>query len=163
MRRAARDANRDRPDPLRRRRHRRRARGDRGSGVRRGGAVHHQRPRRGAGRVPARDPRRGARDGNGPRHPAPRARHPGVDSGRAGTSVIPLQAAIIGLVAAGALAVVLTRDLVRLTMASSLYGLLLVVLFLVFQAPDVALSELVVGAVGFPLVIVVAVVLERGK
>jgi len=77
--------------------------------------------------------------------------------------VIPLQAAIMGLVAVGALAVVLTRDLVRLTMASSLYALLLVVLFLVFQAPDVALSELVVGAVGFPLAIVVAVVLERGK
>jgi energy-converting hydrogenase B subunit D len=77
--------------------------------------------------------------------------------------VIPLQAAIIGLVAAGALAVVLTRDLVRLTMATSLYGLLLVVLFLVFQAPDVALSELVVGAIGFPLVIVAAIVVERGK
>ena len=77
--------------------------------------------------------------------------------------MIPLQAAIIGRVAVGALAVVLTRDLVRLTMASSLYALLLVVLFLVYQAPDVALSELVVGAVGFPLAIVVAVVLERGK
>ena len=76
--------------------------------------------------------------------------------------MIPLQAAIIGLVAAGALAVVLTRDLVRLTMASSLYALLLVVLFLVFQAPDVALSELVVGAVGFPLVIAVATVMQRG-
>jgi energy-converting hydrogenase B subunit D len=77
--------------------------------------------------------------------------------------MIPLQATIIGLVAVGALAVVLTRDLVRLTMATSLYALTLVVLFLVFQAPDVALSELVVGAVGFPLVIVVAIVVERGK
>ena len=77
--------------------------------------------------------------------------------------MIPLQAMAIALVAVFAPLVVLTRDLVRLTMASSLYALLLVVLFLVFQAPDVALSELVVGAVGFPLVIVVAVVLERGK
>jgi len=77
--------------------------------------------------------------------------------------VIPLQAAVIGLVAAGALAVVLTRDLVRLAMASSLYALLLVVLFLVLQAPDVALSELVVGAIAFPLVIAVAIVLERGR
>ena len=77
--------------------------------------------------------------------------------------MIPLQAAAIGFVAVGALAVVLTRDLVRLTMLSSLYGLTLVVLFLVFQAPDVALSELVVGAVGFPLAIVVAIVLERGR
>jgi energy-converting hydrogenase B subunit D len=77
--------------------------------------------------------------------------------------VIPLQAAIIGLVAVGALGVVLTRDLIRLAMMSSLYALTLVVLFLVFQAPDVALSELVVGAVGFPLVIVVAIVRERGR
>jgi uncharacterized MnhB-related membrane protein len=77
--------------------------------------------------------------------------------------VIPLQAVVIALVAAGALAVVLTRDLVRLTMASSLYALLLVVFFLVLQAPDVALSELVVGAIGFPLVIVVAIVRERGR
>jgi energy-converting hydrogenase B subunit D len=77
--------------------------------------------------------------------------------------LIPLQAAVIGLVAVGALAVVLTRDVVRMTMATSLYALLLVVLFLVLQAPDVALSELVVGAVGFPLAIVVAISLERKR
>jgi energy-converting hydrogenase B subunit D len=77
--------------------------------------------------------------------------------------VIPLQAALIALVAAGALAVVLTRDLVRLALMSSLYGLLLVVFFLVLQAPDVALSELVVGAVGFPLVILVAAAVDRSR
>jgi energy-converting hydrogenase B subunit D len=77
--------------------------------------------------------------------------------------LIPLQVMVIGLVAVGATAVVLTRDLVRLAMLSSLYALLLVVLFLVLQAPDVALSELAVGAVAFPLAIVVAIVLERGK
>jgi energy-converting hydrogenase B subunit D len=77
--------------------------------------------------------------------------------------VIPLQATVIGLVALGALAVVLTRDLVRLAMASSMYALLLVVFFLVLQAPDVALSELVVGAIGFPLAIVVVISLERKR
>ena len=77
--------------------------------------------------------------------------------------MIPLQVMVIGLVAVGAIAVVLTRDLIRLAMLSSLYALLLVVLFLVLQAPDVALSELAVGAVAFPLAIVVAIVLERGK
>jgi energy-converting hydrogenase B subunit D len=77
--------------------------------------------------------------------------------------MIPLQAVVIALVALAGLAVVLTHDLVRLAMASSLFALLLVVFFLVLQAPDVALSELVVGAVGFPLVIVVAVVLERDR
>jgi energy-converting hydrogenase B subunit D len=75
--------------------------------------------------------------------------------------VIPLQAAAMALVAAFALALVLTRDLVRLAMLSSLYGLTLVVLFLVFQAPDVALSQLVVGGVAFPLVILVAIVMQR--
>lgn len=77
--------------------------------------------------------------------------------------MIPLQAAIIGLVALAAPMVVLTRDLVRLALVSSFYALTLVVLFLVFQAPDVALSELVVGAIGFPLVIVVAMVMQRGR
>ena len=71
--------------------------------------------------------------------------------------MIPLQVAVIVLVAAAALALVLTRDLVRLVFVSNFYALLLVVFFVVLQAPDVALSELVVGAVGFPLVIVVAI------
>jgi energy-converting hydrogenase B subunit D len=76
--------------------------------------------------------------------------------------VIPLQAVVIALVAAAGLAVVLTRDLVRLAMVSSVFAVLLVVLFLVLQAPDVALSELVVGAVGLPIVIAVAVAIDRG-
>ena len=71
--------------------------------------------------------------------------------------MIPLQVAVIVLVAAAALALVLTHDLVRLVFVSNFYALLLVVFFVVLQAPDVALSELVVGAVGFPLVIVVAI------
>jgi energy-converting hydrogenase B subunit D len=77
--------------------------------------------------------------------------------------VIPLQAMVMALTAAAGLAVVLTRDLVRLALMASVFGLVLVVLFLVLQAPDVALSELVVGAVGFPLVIVVAIAIDRAK
>ena len=76
--------------------------------------------------------------------------------------MIPLQTVVIALVALAGLAVVLTRDLVRLALMNSLFALLLVVYFLVLQAPDVALSELAVGAVAFPLAIVVAIVLERG-
>lgn len=76
--------------------------------------------------------------------------------------MIPLQVAVIALVALAAPLVVLTRDLVRLTLASSVYALLLVVLFLVLQAPDVALSELVVGGVAFPFVLAVAIALDRG-
>ena len=74
-----------------------------------------------------------------------------------------LQATAIALVGAGALAVVLTRDLVRLTMIASVYSLLLVVLFVIFQAPDVALSALVVGAVAYPLVLLVAIMLDRAE
>jgi energy-converting hydrogenase B subunit D len=77
--------------------------------------------------------------------------------------VIPLQAMAMGLVALFALSVVVTHDVVKLTMLASLYALGLVVLFLIFQAPDVALSELVVGTIGFPLVIVVAIVMQRGR
>jgi uncharacterized MnhB-related membrane protein len=77
--------------------------------------------------------------------------------------VTALQATAIALVGAGALAVVLTRDLVRLTMIASVYSLLLVVLFVIFQAPDVALSALVVGAVAYPLVLLVAIMLDRAE
>ena len=77
--------------------------------------------------------------------------------------MIPLQVAVIALVALAAPLVVLTRNLVRLALASSVYALLLVVLFLVLQAPDVALSELVVGGVAFPFVLAVAIALDRGE
>lgn len=73
----------------------------------------------------------------------------------------PLQATLVGLVGLGALAVVLTRDLVRLVIVSSAYTLLLVVFFVVLQAPDVALSMLVVGTVGYPLVLLVAIARDR--
>lgn len=76
--------------------------------------------------------------------------------------MIPLQIAILVLVGLGATAVVLVRDIVRQAILASVYGLCLVVLFIVFQAPDVGLSELVVGSIGFPLVVVVAVVKQRG-
>ncbi len=72
-----------------------------------------------------------------------------------------LHAAAVVLCGAAALAVVLTRDLLRLAMMSSLYALLLVVLFLLLQAPDVALSELAVGTIGYPVVLLVAILLDR--
>jgi uncharacterized MnhB-related membrane protein len=64
-----------------------------------------------------------------------------------------LQVTILVLVAAGATAVVLTRDPVRQVVSLSIYGLLLAVLFMAFQAPDVTLSELTVGAVALPLLL----------
>src|SRR5436305_15322559 len=64
-----------------------------------------------------------------------------------------LQVTILILVAAGATAVVLVRDPVRQVIALSVYGVLLAVLFLAFQAPDLTLSELAVGAVLVPLLL----------
>jgi uncharacterized MnhB-related membrane protein len=67
--------------------------------------------------------------------------------------MIPLQLVALLLVGAGGLGVVLARDLLRQALLNSFYGLALVVLFLVFQAPDVALSALAVGGGAAPLVI----------
>jgi uncharacterized MnhB-related membrane protein len=56
-------------------------------------------------------------------------------------------------VAAGATAVVLTRAPTRQVIVLSGYGLTLALLFFVFQAPDVTLSELCVGAVALPVLL----------
>lgn len=67
-----------------------------------------------------------------------------------------LQAMLLLFLAAGAVCVVATRDPLRQTVAISLYGLLLALLFFTFQAPDVALSALVVGSVALPMLILLA-------
>ena len=77
--------------------------------------------------------------------------------------MIPLQLVTILLVALAAPAVVLTRDLVRQAIVLGFYGFGLVVLFTVFQAPDVALSELVVSGIAYPLVLVVTIARVRAR
>jgi len=79
--------------------------------------------------------------------------------------VIGVQIVALALVALGALAVVLVEDVLRQAMLYGFFGLALVVLFVVLQAPDVALSALVVGTVAFPLVILatLAKVARRGR
>jgi energy-converting hydrogenase B subunit D len=67
-----------------------------------------------------------------------------------------LQILTVVMVAAGATAVVLTRDPMRQAVVLSIYGVILTLFFLVLQAPDVALSELTVGAAALPLMILVA-------
>jgi energy-converting hydrogenase B subunit D len=67
-----------------------------------------------------------------------------------------LQLTLLVLVAAGATAVVLIREPVRQVVMLSFYGVLLAVLFLAFQAPDVTLSELTVGAVALPVLLLLA-------
>jgi uncharacterized MnhB-related membrane protein len=75
--------------------------------------------------------------------------------------VIPLQVVSLLLVAVAGTAVVLARDLVRQVLVNAVYGLALVVLFLVLQAPDVALSAIVVGTTAFPLILLAAIVKDR--
>jgi uncharacterized MnhB-related membrane protein len=72
-----------------------------------------------------------------------------------------LQVTVLVLAAAGATVVVRTRDRTRLVLVLSGYGLLLAILFFTFQAPDVALSELTVGAVALPLILLLAIAKVR--
>ncbi|HET6963905.1 MAG TPA: DUF4040 domain-containing protein [Acidimicrobiales bacterium] len=57
--------------------------------------------------------------------------------------------------------VVLTREPLKQSIVAGIFALLLVVLFTVVQAPDVALSELVVGTVAFPLVLLATIARTR--
>jgi energy-converting hydrogenase B subunit D len=78
-------------------------------------------------------------------------------------TLVPLQLTILTLVGLGATAVVLTRDPLRMTIVSGVYGWLLTLLFFVLSAPDVALSMLVVSSVGYPVILLVAVARSRHK
>ena len=68
-----------------------------------------------------------------------------------------VQTVALLLVALAGPAVVLTRDPLRQVPVNGVYGLLLAVLFFVFQAPDVALSEIVVGSVAVPAMVLLAI------
>ena len=72
-----------------------------------------------------------------------------------------LLAALLLLVAATGLGVVLSRDPRRQVFAMAGNGLALALLFLALQAPDVALSEIVVGTAATPLLVLAALVAIR--
>jgi uncharacterized MnhB-related membrane protein len=65
-----------------------------------------------------------------------------------------LQIVALAGVALGGGAVALTTDPLRQTLVLGMFGLTLVFLFFAFQSPDVALSEIVVGTIGLPLIVV---------
>ena len=67
-----------------------------------------------------------------------------------------LQAVALLVVVVTGTSIVFVGDALRQALVLSLYGLALTLLFFVFQAPDVALSELVVGGVGMPVIILAA-------
>ena len=77
--------------------------------------------------------------------------------------MIPLQVVSIVLVALAGLAVVSARDPLRQVLVFGLFALTLGILFVIFQAPDVALSELVAGSVAFPFILLTALAKLRGR
>jgi uncharacterized MnhB-related membrane protein len=78
--------------------------------------------------------------------------------------VIAVQWAALAAVAASGTAVVLTYDPRRQAVVSGIFGLALALLFFAFQAPDVALSALVVGSIAVPgLVLLALAKIERSE
>ena len=69
---------------------------------------------------------------------------------------LPLLCGLI-LVAAAGTATVLVRDPVRQSFLLSLLGLGLATVFLLLQAPDVALSQLAVGSALTPLMVLLSI------
>jgi energy-converting hydrogenase B subunit D len=74
-----------------------------------------------------------------------------------------LQAVLLIAVAIGGLAVAATREPVRQAIVTGIFGLLLAALFFAFQAPDVALSQITVGSVALPAMILLAVARTRAR
>jgi energy-converting hydrogenase B subunit D len=70
--------------------------------------------------------------------------------------VTVLQIVALVAVAVGGTVTVLVRDPVRQAVVSGAFGLQLAILFFTFQAPDVALSEIVVATVAVPLMVLLA-------
>jgi energy-converting hydrogenase B subunit D len=72
-----------------------------------------------------------------------------------------LQIGVLALVVIGGTIVVFTRNVASQAIVVSLFGLILALMFMIFQAPDVALSQIVVGAVGLPLMVLLALAKMR--
>ncbi len=70
--------------------------------------------------------------------------------------MIYLQLGILFCVVVAGTTVVFTRGLASQPIVVSVFGLMLALMFMIFQAPDVALSQIVVGAVGLPLMVLLA-------
>lgn len=71
--------------------------------------------------------------------------------------MIWLGAGLLLLVALSGFVIVRTRDVTSQVIALSFYGSIMALVFFFFQAPDVALSQITVGAVALPLMIMLAI------
>jgi energy-converting hydrogenase B subunit D len=67
-----------------------------------------------------------------------------------------VQCVLLVLVAVAGGLVALARDPLRQAILASIFGLVLALLFFAVQAPDVALSQIVVGGVAMPTMILLA-------
>lgn len=72
-----------------------------------------------------------------------------------------LMVVLLTLVGAGGLITVLVREPVRQAISLGILGMLLALLFFVLQAPDVALSEIVVGSIALPGMLLLAIAKVR--
>lgn len=68
-----------------------------------------------------------------------------------------LQISALIAVALAGTAVVISPDPLKQTLLLGIFGFALTILFFVFQAPDVALSEIVVASVGLPVMVLLAI------
>ena len=66
-------------------------------------------------------------------------------------------AGLLLLLAIAGARVVTTRDITEQVITLGFYGLITALMFFFFQAPDVALSQITVGAVALPLMIMLAI------
>lgn len=74
-----------------------------------------------------------------------------------------LEAALFAFVAVVGTAVVFSRRPVNQLFVYSLFGGVLGLTFFVLQAPDVALSEIAIGTVAVPLMVLVAIMKTGGS
>jgi uncharacterized MnhB-related membrane protein len=77
----------------------------------------------------------------------------------------PFEVVVFVMLAVSSLAVVSTHDPLKQAMNASLFGMLLVVMLFMLQAPDVALSMIVAEAMVLPLMVLLALskVSSRGR
>ena len=65
-------------------------------------------------------------------------------------------AGLLLLVAVSGFLLVRERDVTAQTISLSFYGLVMALMFFFFRAPDVALSQITVGALALPLMVMLA-------
>ena len=77
--------------------------------------------------------------------------------------MLVMQVAILLFVVVVGTAVVFTRDPRNQVIGLTFYGLLMAIMFFIFQAPDVAFSQIVVGAVVLPLMVLLTLAKLKTK